>query len=99
MRLRPTSKRPCKLEHGEMRRVSQDRRRLLVGYHVCCPRCGFVTVALNGRDGFEITESDAGERVTFSEPLRCLYCAVLIHLRDGHAQLEEDDRVRRIRYR
>ena len=99
MRMRPTAKRPCKLEHGEMRRVSQDRRRLLVGYHVCCPRCGFVTVALNGQDGFAITESEDGERVTFSRPLRCLYCAVLIHLTDGEAELEEDDRVRRVRYR
>lgn len=99
MRLTPTSKRPCKLERGELRRVSQDRRRLLVGYHVCCPRCGFVTVALNGREGLEITESDDGRDVTFSKPLRCLYCAVLIHLTDGGAELEEDDRVRRVRYR
>jgi len=99
MRLRPTNKRPCKLERGEMRRVSQERRRLLVGYHVCCPRCGFVTVAFNGQDGFLISESDDGERVTFSRPLRCVYCAVLIRLQDGQAELEEDDRVRRVRYR
>lgn len=99
MRMRPTSKRPCKLEPGEMRRVSQDRRRLLVGYHVCCPRCGFVTVAFNGHEGFVITESDDGERVTFSGPLRCVYCAVLIHLEDGLAELEEDERVRYVRYR
>ena len=99
MRMRPTSKRPCKLERGELRRVSQDRRRLLVGYHVCCPRCGFVTVALNGHDGLAITESEDGSEVTFSKPLRCLYCAVLIHLKDGLATLEEDDRVRGVRYR
>jgi hypothetical protein len=82
-----------------MRRVSQDRRRLLVGYHVCCPRCGFVTVAFNGHEGLAITESEDGERVTFSAPLRCVYCAVLIHVRDGEAELEEDDRVRHVRYR
>lgn len=99
MRLRPTNKRPCKLERGELRRVSQDRRRLLVGYHVCCPRCGFVTVALNGNDGLDITESEDGCDVTFSKPLRCVYCAVLIHLAGGEANLEEDDRVRRVRYR
>ena len=99
MRMRPSGKRPCKLERGEMRRVSQDRRRVFVGYHVCCPRCGFVTIALNGDDGLAIGESDDGERVTFSRPLRCLYCAVLIHLRDGDAELEEDDRVRHVRYR
>ena len=56
--MRPTSKPPCKLERGELRRVSQDRRFGLVGYHVCCPRCGFVTVALNGNDGLVITESE-----------------------------------------
>ena len=97
--MRPTSKPPCKLERGEMRRVSQDRRFGLVGYHVCCPRCGFVTVALDGCEGFTITESEDGERVTFSHPLRCLYCAVLIHLREGEAELEEDDHVRRVQYR
>ena len=99
MRMRPSGKRPCKLARGEMRRVSQDRRRVFVGYHVCCPRCGFVTIALNGDDGLAIGEIDDGERVTFSRPLRCLYCAVLIHLRDGDAELEEDDRVRHVRYR
>ena len=99
MRLVPTAKRPCKLDRGELRRVSQDRRRLLVGYHVCCPHCGFVTVALNGHDSLTITESDDGADVTFSQPLRCVYCAVLIHLQDGIATLEEDDRVRRVRYR
>ncbi|NLH81129.1 MAG: hypothetical protein GX458_09855 [Phyllobacteriaceae bacterium] len=79
--------------------MSQDRRRLLVGYHVCCPACGFVTVALNGHEGLAITESDDGTRVTFSKPLRCVYCAVLIHLRDGEAEMEEDEHVRRTRWR
>ncbi len=97
--MRPTDKRPCKLERGELRRVPQDRRGLLVGYHCCCPRCGFVTVALNGHAGLAISESEDGERVSFSEPLRCLYCAVLIRLRDGEADLVEDDRVRRVQYR
>ena len=49
IRMLPTSKGPCKLERGEMRRVSQDKRFGLVGYHVCCPRCGYVTVALRER--------------------------------------------------
>lgn len=97
--MRPTSKRPCKLDRGEMRRVSQDLRRLLVGYHVCCPRCGFVSVAFNAHEGLEITESEDGADVTFSKPLRCVYCAVLIHLRAGEAELEEDERVRNVRYR
>ena len=97
--MRPTSKRPCKLEPGEMRRVSQDRRRPLVGYHLCCPRCGFVTVALNGHEGLVISESEDGADITFSKPLRCIYCAVLIHLHHGEAELEEDERVRNVRYR
>ena len=99
MRMRPTSKRPCKLEHGEMRRVSQDRRGPLVGYHVCCTRCGFVTIALNGHDALVITESEGGTDVTFSKPVRCVYCAVRIHLRAGEAELEEDKHVRAVRYR
>ena len=99
MRLRPSSKRPCHLERGEMRRVSQDRRFGLVGYHVCCPQCGFVTVALDGNNGLVITEDQSGDRVTFSQPVRCVYCAVLVHLRDGEGEIEEDDRVRRVRYR
>jgi len=99
--MRPTNKPPCKLERGELRRVSQDRRFGLVGYHVCCPRCGFVTVALNGNDGLTITEAEeAGALlVTFSRPLRCTYCAVLIHLDRGEATLEEDANVRQVRYR
>ena len=99
IRMRPTSKGPCKLERGEMRRVSQDRRFGLVGYHVCCPRCGYVTVALNGRDGMVITEDEEGGAVTFSEPLRCLFCQILIHIRDGLGALEEDEHVRNVRYR
>jgi hypothetical protein len=95
----PVARRPCELEPGEMRRVPQDRRGPPVGYHVCCPRCGFVTVALHGRDGLEIAEDEGGGRVSFSRPLRCLYCRVLIHLHGGEARLEEDERVRRVRYR
>ncbi|OGQ97508.1 MAG: hypothetical protein A2284_15080 [Deltaproteobacteria bacterium RIFOXYA12_FULL_61_11] len=97
--MRPTSKPPCKLDRGELRRVSQDRRFGLVGYHVCCPRCGFVTVALNGSDGLVISESDDGERVSFSRPVRCLYCAVLLGLKNGEADIQEDERVRRVQYR
>ena len=41
MKLVPSTKRPCRLERGEIRRVPQDRSNLLVGYHVCCLRCGF----------------------------------------------------------
>ena len=99
VRMRPTSKVPCLLERGEIRRVSQDRRRVLVGYHLCCPRCGFVSVAINGSDGLTISESDDGQEVSFSKALRCLYCAVLIELNRGEARIREDEHVRRLAHR
>jgi hypothetical protein len=58
-----------------------------------------VTVALNGHDGLVITESEGGVRVTFSRPVRCLYCAVLIGLKNGEPDIQEDERVRRVQYR
>lgn len=91
-----SSKRPCRLERGEIRRVPQDRAlRGIVGYHLCCPRCGFVTAVLNGDGGLVITEF-ANEEVSFSKPARCVYCNVLIHLAAGELTLEEDDRVRHV---
>lgn len=85
-----TDKRPCKLGRGEMRRVPQDRSfRGLVGYHVGCPRCGFVTIALQGDEGLLISESAQGE-VTFSRPVRCVLCSVLLGLRAGELGWEED---------
>lgn len=94
-----TSKRPCVLGRGELRRVPQDRSfRGIVGYHVCCPRCGFVTAVLNGTGGLIISESP-DEVVTFSQPARCVYCSVLIYLERGELRLEEDDHVRAVAYR
>ena len=99
MKVVPSAKRPCRLERGEVRRVSQDRRNLLVGYHLCCPRCGFVCIALLGHDGLVISEGDAADQVSFSSALRCTFCRVLIHLDNGELRLEEDADVRNIRYR
>ena len=96
MRMTPTSKRPCDLERGEMRRVPQDQSRGLVGYHVGCPRCGFVTVALEGDRGLAITEAGQGQAISFSRPLRCMFCQVLMHVHRSRARLKEDDRVRPI---
>lgn len=93
-----TDKRPCRLGRAELRRVPQDRTyRGLVGYHVGCPRCGFVTAVLHGADGLEITE--AGGDVTFSRPARCVFCAALLHLVEGELTVEEDADVRHVRYR
>ena len=99
MKLQVTNRRPCELERGQARRVSQNPRGVLVGYHVCCPRCGYVTVALHGSDGLTITESDDRTEVTFSKPLRCLFCKVRIAATAGEMQLIEDEHVRDVHYR
>ena len=96
MRVNVTSKRPCKLERGDVRRVPQNNPRMLVGYHVCCPRCGFVTPALVGDDELVIDES---AELSFSRPLACTYCRVRIHVRAGEIELEEHAGVRNIRFR
>ena len=97
--LHVVSKRPCRLERGELRRVSQDRRMMLLAYHLCCPRCGFVNAVFNQHQGQVITESDDGEQVTFSAPIRCVYCNVTIRIAASVAELEEGPDVRNVRYR
>jgi hypothetical protein len=99
VKLVPSAKRPCRLERGEIRRVPQDRTNLLVGYHVCCLRCGFNTPALAGNDGLDIDEGDAPDDLTFSKALRCTFCRVLMHVAHGELRLEEDADVRHIRFR
>ncbi len=92
-----TDKRPCRLGRGELRRVPQDRTgRGIVGYHLGCPRCGFVTAILHGDDGRAITESVDGA-VSLSLPARCAHCRVLIHLLAGELTFEEDRDVSRDR--
>ena len=92
MRAVVTDKRPCKLGPGEMRRVPQDRSfRGLVGYHLGCPRCGFVTIALQGEGGLRIFEGD-GLQVDFSQAVRCVFCCVWVSLR-------EDEATRVVQYR
>lgn len=98
LRAVPTSKRPCQLLGGELRRVPQDRSfRGVLGYHVGCPRCGFVTAAIAGDEGLRIEERD--EVVSFSEPVRCVFCRARLHLREGEIQVEEGPDVRYVRYR
>ncbi len=92
-----TDKRPCKLGRGELRRVPQDRNfRGLIGYHVGCPRCGFVTTALQGDEGLEITEGAGGE-VSFSRPVRCVLCGVLLGLWEGELGWQEDAQSRPVK--
>src|SRR5262249_43079876 len=94
-----TDKRPCRLGRGELRRVPQERSfRGIVGYHVGCPHCGFVTAVLNGVDGLQIAEDNGGEG-TFSSAARCVFWSVRFHLVAGELTLEEDADVRHVRYR
>jgi hypothetical protein len=99
MRLIVSTKRPCRLERGELRRVPQPPSSGLVGYHLCCPRCGFVNPALVGDQGLTITEGAEPSDLTFSRALRCTYCRVIIHVDHGELRLEEDQDVRNVRYR
>ena len=68
MRLHVTDRRPCRLERGDLRRVPQNPLSGVVGYHLCCLRCGFVTVALNGNDGLVITD-DLGAAVALQQSI------------------------------
>ncbi len=69
-----------------------------IGYHVCCPRCGYTTLALNNHDGLEIDESADGQ-VSFSVPIRCLFCQIQISIRRCELTVEEDEHVRHATYR
>ena len=98
MKLSLSARRSCELTPGQVRRVPQRLTASLVGYHVCCPRCRFVTIAIDRVDGLVITEPALGDEVTltFSRPVRCSYCAVLIGVAANTVTLQEDDRVRQI---
>jgi hypothetical protein len=91
VRLVVTADRPCCMQRGTLRRVPQNPTQRVIGYSVCCPRCAFVTFALQGFEGQKITEidSDIGTRVSFAQPLHCLYCGVRVHVIHNEATLEE----------
>ena len=94
MKAQVVDKPSCKLERGELRRVPQNPRIRVVGYHVCCPACGFVTLAVNGDEGLVITEGEQG--LSFSRPVDCLYCEALVRLDCGEMILVEDEDVHRL---
>ncbi len=96
MKLVITTARPCRMPKGSLRRVPQDLMQRLIGYNVCCPACGFVTFALQGSEGLTITEQEgeSGTVVSFSRPLRCLYCGVRVGLKENEATIEESAGVR-----
>jgi hypothetical protein len=96
MKFPVTTARPCKMPKGSLRRVPQSLTQRVLGYNVCCIRCGFVTFALQNDEGLTITESvgESGTLVSFSVPVRCVYCDVRVHLTQNEATLEEGPRAR-----
>ena len=68
MRTRISENSPCRLQKAELRRVPQNPKSWVIGYHVCCPRCGFVSLAINGQRDLVIDEDMAG-RVTLFETI------------------------------
>jgi hypothetical protein len=91
-----TTVRPCRMPRGTLRRVPQNMTMRLLGYNLCCPRCGYVTFFLQNDEGITITEvaGAEGTLVSFSAPGRCVYCGVHIRLQDNEATLEEGAGVR-----
>ena len=75
----------CKLGPGELRRVPPDRSRGLIGYHVACPACGFVNIALPGEGGLSVDE----EALTFSHRLACMRCRTSLRVNKGEFFWEE----------
>ena len=86
-----SSKPVCKLAPGELRRVPTDRSRSLIGYHVACPACGFVNIALPDAEGLRVDEATT----TFSERIGCLRCHAHLRIDHGAFFWEEGQRVRR----
>ena len=95
MKARVVDRAPCELEPGELRRVPRNPRARVVGYHVCCPTCGFVSVAVAGDEGLAITEGEGPDDLSFSRPVECLYCEVLVQIDHGEMTLVEDGDVHR----
>jgi hypothetical protein len=97
--LQVSSSRPCKLKPGEVRRVPQERRPgNLIGFHVCCPRCGFVSPCVRC-ETLEIREGESPSDITFEGTAKCVYCRVEFGIAAGEFHLVEGDDVRAVRYR
>ena len=52
-----------------------------------------------GDAGLDIAEEQDPIDLTFSQPVRCTFCRVLLHVSHGELRLEEDADVRNVRYR
>ncbi len=79
MKVEHTKNAPCCMSRGQVRRVPQDRSQAILGYHVACPRCSYVTLVLHGRLGVFLSESEVGQLST-SKPYSCLFCQIQISI-------------------
>ena len=83
---------PCsELRPWDLCRVPSDRKAPVLGYRVCCPACGFVTLSVAGDDGQAIYEGQPG--LTLSQPVECLYCGARVLIEYGEMVLLDGDHV------
>ena len=87
---------PCsQLSPWELARVPSDPTAQVVGYRVCCPACGFVTLSVSGDQGQAISEGQPG--LTLSQPVECLYCEARVMIEGGQMTLVEGGNVHKLR--
>ena len=87
---------PCtKLLPWELARVPSDRRAPPIGYRLCCPSCGFVTLSVIGDQGQALL--GRGRGLSLAQPVECLYCEAQVLVQGGQMTLVEDGHVHRRR--
>jgi len=95
MKMTVTERRPCRMQRGDLRRVPQNAAFRVIGYHVACPRCGFVTPAIVGDAGLVIVEDALG--VSFSRAVLCIMCLVELRITGSACEIHEGPDVRPVR--
>lgn len=83
----PPERPACQLEKGEARRVPRRPGAALLGYHLCCPRCGWRLFVMHGDDGQHVIEAPDG--LTISPPVICGYCGAEIAVDHGEVTMKE----------
>lgn len=83
MKVEHTKNAPCCMSRGQVRRVPQDRTQSILGYHVACPSCGYVTLLLHGRLGVFLCECEEGQLST-AKSYNCLFCQKKFQIERDH---------------